>query len=112
MTIAVAIKRAVAATERGERRARTIADQPPTDAEKNCTHCQTTVDLRLSWRTESRNTKRRSAPSCNRVARRRYRDGGRHHKCEARIEIAKNIEEADDLRRVDHLRDSEPEAEK
>src|ERR1700751_2158463 len=46
-----------------------------------------------------------------RVPRRGHRNGGRHDECETWVEVAENIEEANNLRRVDHLRDGEAQAE-
>jgi hypothetical protein len=45
------------------------------------------------------------------VARHSHRDGGRHDEREVRVPIPKDIKKADDLRRVDHLRDGESQAE-
>ena len=48
---------------------------------------------------------------CDPVAECRHHDGAAHHEGQARIPVAEDVEEAEHLGRVDHLRDDEPEAE-
>ena len=95
----------------GDCRARAIADDAPTGAEHDSTRDQVSIDTSLRWLREFAGTQRSTQASCETVPDRRRRDGGQHDEREARVPITNDVEETDNLRGVDHLRNCKAKAE-
>ena len=101
----------ITADERGQRGPGTETPKPPAHAEDGAACEKLGVQTLAPWEMKDRLEDRSDAPENTAIARGRYGDGAQHHPEKGRVPAPGHIEKADDLVRLGHAGDAEPQGE-
>src|SRR5690606_34692778 len=104
-------RRQLPARGRDERRPRTEPAETPTDAEDARADEEPPIEIAPRGQSELRREERRASPGHEAVTDEMNGHRADHHEEQRRVPLSGEIEEPEDLRRLRHARDREPDAE-